>query len=679
VSTRRSRRLGRAVAALVVAGALLAAGATSVSAFTFAPCPGISGFSCTSLAVPLDHSGALEGTVSLHIARKQAGATQSAEAVVALAGGPGQPALPLASTFAQIIAPGLGGRDFVTFDQRGTGSSNPLHCNALDSEEIAEEALELESVDVLGLLVELCALQIGSARGVYTTAESVADLESVRQALGYEKLVLYATSYGTKVALQYAERFPERVESLVLDSVVPADGPEVFPLETTRAVAPALTELCAARACRRITRDPVRDLARLVARLRRHPMKGRVYDGSGRAHPSGLEADAVFALLSASDLNPALRALFPGAVRSALERDANPMLQLLDIAAGLVPTTPVPPKPPEEPVQSALFLDTRCEDTPFPWKRSSGAAQRRREALAALHAFPRFAFYPFDSSVAWDMSVIPTCLRWPALSAPQPPPRALPDVPALILSGTQDLRTPTAGARALAAKLPRSTLAVIPRAGHAVLASDLSGCAARALAEFFGGARVGACAPARNPLPPTPSAPDRFARVRAFPGVRGRAGRTLAAALDSLSEFDEELTAATLARGPLPVGTRFGGLHGGFEKAIAAGARFVRFSVIPGVTLSGVIRIRHGREVTSTLVVGGRAAAHGRLSINSRRVRGRLGRVSFDVARARAKLATAQGAPGEHGTWSAASLAARRRGARGRAGAASFDRPRRRL
>ena len=48
--------------------------------------------------------------------------------------------------------------------------------------------------------------------------------------MGYEKLVLYGTSYGTKVALEYAERYPENVEALVLDSVVLPEGPEPFSL-----------------------------------------------------------------------------------------------------------------------------------------------------------------------------------------------------------------------------------------------------------------------------------------------------------------------------------------------------------------------------------------------------------------------------------------------------------------
>ena len=82
-------------------------------------------------------------------------------------------------------------------------------------------ALEKATESTLGPLVELCALQIGPARGSFTTSESVEDIESIRHAAGYKKLVLYGTSYGTKVALEYAERYPQHVESMVLDSAVP--------------------------------------------------------------------------------------------------------------------------------------------------------------------------------------------------------------------------------------------------------------------------------------------------------------------------------------------------------------------------------------------------------------------------------------------------------------------------
>ncbi len=110
-------------------------------------------------------------------------------------------------------------------------------------------------------MFERCALEIGPARGGYTTQESVEDIEAIRQAAGYEKLVLYGTSYGTKVAEEYAERYPQHVESLVLDSVVPPNGPEPFSIPTFQAIGSVLGELCSNNACAGITTNPVADIA----------------------------------------------------------------------------------------------------------------------------------------------------------------------------------------------------------------------------------------------------------------------------------------------------------------------------------------------------------------------------------------------------------------------------------
>ena len=626
----------------LLAGVLFALPVGAASALSFTPCAKSPGFSCASLPVPLDRTGQVPGTISLAVARKQTGPAPSGDAVLALAGGPGQAALPFAEQFAKAMAPALGSRDLVTFDQRGTGASEPVRCAALSSEETAEEVAHLEEVEAFGVLIELCALQIGPARAAFTTEESVADIESIRQALGYAKLVLYGTSYGTKVALRYAERYPQHVEALMLDSVVLANGPEPFDVPATRAIGPTLSELCLRRACAHITQTPARDLARLFARLNRRPMTAVVYDDSGHPHPERLYAPDLRVVLEDGDLNPALRALTPGAVRTALHGNAKPLLRLLNIATGFIPTTPKPPSPPEEFLTSALFLDTSCEETQFPWRRANPASARRKEALAALHALPKSAFYPFDSSVAWNFSLVPTCLRWPDASAPPPPPGVLPDVPTLILSGAQDLRTPTSNARQIAAQIPRSQLVVVPHTGHAVIGSDPSGCARAAVLAFFARDAVEPCAAGRDPFPPTPSPPDRLADVRRFPGIRGRAGLTVTAVLDTLFDLRQELVTASFAREtPLPDGSRFGGLNGGWYTLSASGIRLVRLSVIPGVKLTGTFRLRSGKELTSSFSISGRAAAHGTLRISSKHLSGRLGGVRFHIARAKAKLARA--------------------------------------
>ena len=233
------------LAAVLLAGAAPAAHASA--ALEFVRCPDGSSFSCATLPVPLDRSGVLSGTIDLSVERRLSGPQPSSDAVLALAGGPGQATLPLGEYIAKAIAPALTSRDLLLFDQRGTGGSDPLRCSALEE----------PSLSPLSRLFEQCALEIGPARGDFTTAESVQDIEALRAAAGYEKLVIYATSYGTKVALEYAERYPQRVEALVLDSVVPPAGIEPLEIGTFAAIGPMLEELCSDRACSGIRPTPL--------------------------------------------------------------------------------------------------------------------------------------------------------------------------------------------------------------------------------------------------------------------------------------------------------------------------------------------------------------------------------------------------------------------------------------
>lgn len=53
----------------------------------------------------------------------------------------------------------------------------------------------------------------------------VADLEAVREALGLQHFALVGTSMGGLISLNYAPRFPERVDRVVLNDV----GPEIDP------------------------------------------------------------------------------------------------------------------------------------------------------------------------------------------------------------------------------------------------------------------------------------------------------------------------------------------------------------------------------------------------------------------------------------------------------------------
>lgn len=588
--------------------------------------------------MPLDRTGGITETITLSIERRLAGATPSRDAVVALAGGPGQAALPLAEFIAQAIAPALGSRDLIIFDQRGTGASDPLSCPAFESLSPKSEAQ----------LFGECATQLGPARGGFTTEESVQDMEAIRRAGGYEKLVLYGTSYGTKVAEEYAERYPQNVESLVLDSVVPTGGPEPFAIPTFQAIAGVLQELCAAGACAGITSNPVGDVATLAARVRKRALSGSVYDGAGKRRSSSLTEQGLLGILEAGDLNPALRALLPAAVQSALRNDPDPLLRLHLLSEGLIPNVPPEGTTGEssEEIDEALFVATSCEETPFPWQRAASSSTRLAEALDYLRAQPAGGFYPFDDVTAYSNSLVPACAGWPDAS-PQPPAAgALPDVPTLILSGEQDLRTPTADARSVAARIPDAQLLLVPFTGHSVIGSDLSDCASLAVSAFFAGGVSGGqihpCVPSANPFSPTPITPTSLAHVRAPSGLGGHAGRTLVAVLDTLVDLNRQVIAATLqADQKLPSGSSFGGLRGGYAKLSSSAAVLHDFSLVPGVQLSATFPVRDGELQSTDIRISGANASRGivRFGSDTQNITGKLGGKSFDVNLAKVKLA----------------------------------------
>ena len=620
----RRRLLPPAAAGLLTVIALAAASAPAEAAgLAFTPCASAAAFSCASLPVPLDRTGALPGIISLSLERKLAAATPTRSAVVGLAGGPGQAALPLGEFIAQAIAPALTTRDLLVFDQRGTGASDPLTCSALG-------AGASESAGAPGELVTRCARELGPARGNFTTTESVQDIEALRQAGGYEKLVLYGTSYGTKVALEYAERYPQYVEALVLDSTETANGPEPFHVSTFKAMSPALRELCAHQACAGLTANPVSDLARLIAGMAHHALKGHVYDRSGKSVKLSANPLEVYGMLLAGDENPVLRAEMPAAIHAALHHDPAPLLRLAALGGGSASGG-------EESggVDGVLFFDTSCEETPFPWQRAASEATRVVEAEAALNALPRGDFYPFDPEAALLFQMIPLCVSWPDAAPPPPAETPLPNVPTLILSGAQDLRTPTENALHVAAQIPDAQVLKVPYTGHSVIGSDLSGCAQGALARFFTGTPVGSCASSPNRFPATQLAPLSLASLAPTRGVAGARGQALTAIVQTIRDLRRIILIFGFSEGKVPVGARFGGLRGGSVRVTKTATVLSRLSYVPGVQIDGAIPndlLLKDRGGAASLRIGGSAASGGQIRISAGgRIEGVLGGQRFST------------------------------------------------
>jgi len=584
----------RALALVCLGWAVLAAGAQAQ--ITYRPCTDTEDFACGHVIVPLARNGAVPGTVTLAIRRHRAPVGEASTAIIALAGGPGQAALPFAEEFVELLGSVTATRDVIAFDQRGTGLSHPLSCHAFERPRAYRS---------LGALVSACAGQIGSQRAFFTTQESVEDIEAIRQAGGYQKLVLYGTSYGTKVAEMYAQEYPEHVEALVLDSVVTPAGPDTLSRSTFAAIDRVVDALCARRACAHVTRNPAADLARLLARMRRGPLHGSALDGHGRGHRVAIGPSAVFNVLLQGDFSPLLRGELVTDVRAVVDGDRAPLARLTVDATAAAASE-------QEDFDTPLYYATTCEEQSFPWNRNSSPQARLAEARAAVRALPASAFAPFTPATAIELSDIPACARWPFAGALAPPPSApLPAVPTLILSGAADLRTPTADARALAAQIPGAQLLVVPFTGHAVLGDEPTNCARDAVAAMFAGHPPEPCRGARPAgVAPPPLPPPDLAAIAPHHGVAGRPGRTLHAVALTLADLARQLAIEAGADEEASGALAVGGLRSGFVRFAEDKLTLHDYSYVPSVTINGSLS-----PGVADLHVGGPAAAAGTLRL----------------------------------------------------------------
>jgi len=182
---------------------------------------------CGSLSVAENPALPQGRHIALHIAWVPANDTGTSEPdpVFMLAGGPGQAATDSYPQVAPAFVDVLKKRGVILVDQRGTGQSNPLACpDDKDKDDAGDTATAPPTgVDAARAMAQRCrdALSPRADLRFYTTTDAIRDLEAVRQAIGAATINLVGISYGTRVAQQYAMRYPHSTRTLVLDSVAP--------------------------------------------------------------------------------------------------------------------------------------------------------------------------------------------------------------------------------------------------------------------------------------------------------------------------------------------------------------------------------------------------------------------------------------------------------------------------
>ncbi len=171
---------------------------------------------CGTLPVPEDRARPDGRRIGLHVvvvpaSRARAGAAPLFD----LAGGPGLPASAGAPAYLEDLAVYREDRDVVLVDQRGTGRSNPLHCET-------EGQGPLDEMYPVAM-VRACRERLEKTADLrqYTTVNSARDLDAVRKALSHDKIDLAGLSYGTSLALTYLRMFPSHVRAVVLLGTAP--------------------------------------------------------------------------------------------------------------------------------------------------------------------------------------------------------------------------------------------------------------------------------------------------------------------------------------------------------------------------------------------------------------------------------------------------------------------------
>ncbi len=591
---------------LVGAGNSRVAGARAHANTTPAPCTPGAQVLCSEVDVPLDPTGVVPGTVPLHVEEVPALGTPRG-AMFLIAGGPGQGSseafdLGSASSVAlyQSLFPGY---TLVAYDDRGTGKSGLLDCPGLQAAAttVSEEAQ-----------VTPCANQIGAARDHYTTIDHANDLEAVRVALGLGKIGLYGTSYGTKLALAYALAYPQNVERLLLDSVLPVQYPDPFAANVLSAMQATLDRFCNNGSCRVATRNYGGDVVAEANALAAKPLAARVLQPGGSYATVHLAALDFLSMVLDSDLNPGLATELPAIVHAARLGNPQPLLRIYQLDSQT--SSESAPS-----LSSALYAATDCHDGPFPWQPDTPIPDRQAMVQAAIAALPAGSLGGFGSWSA-EFGNASFCLNWPSPSGgvvygagPYP------DVPMLAVSGGYDMRTPTPGAVSVAAQFPQGHVLVVPGVGHSVLGADASGCSQQAVRSWMLG----------GPVPATCARPASFTAVTpAYPAAPTRAQTplgTLAIVTKTIKDAESVwlMTAGLAGSSDVVPGVASG-------KLIESGRAFtfVKYSITPGVSLSGTLRLAKAGlplQFQGNVTVGGKFAATGLLGVSGASVRGTLG------------------------------------------------------
>ncbi|GAP07587.1 MAG TPA: transporter [Anaerolinea thermolimosa] len=422
---------------------------------------------CAYLIVPQRYEDPQGETLRLAVAViRSTSPNPRRDALVFNQGGPGGSTI---DYFSQVLfdSPLRAERDLVLFDQRGTLYSEP----ALMCPEFLDETLKVLDKDLsdeeenrlFRQAADACRdrlLREGVDLSAFNSLENAHDIESLRVALGLEKINLYGVSYGTLLALHALREHPEGLRSLILDAVVP---PQIdFNPESARTMDRAFTELfnaCAADAeCNRDFPNLEKVFFEEVDRLDAHPVMIQLMDPeTGERHRALLNGDGLIQTLFQTLYSSELIPLLP---KMIYDVRAN-RFTLIERVQSLITF--------DRTMAEGMYYAVVCaEDGDFDPRSVKYDGIRPRLVKGEQEGNETFVQVCRD----WNVRQLGKQADEPVFS----------DLPVLILNGRFDPITPETYGEMVAQTLPNSYLFTFPNTGHGAIGDA---CADQIMVEFL--------------------------------------------------------------------------------------------------------------------------------------------------------------------------------------------------
>jgi pimeloyl-ACP methyl ester carboxylesterase len=381
-------------------------------------------------------------------------------------------------------------RDVVLVDTRGTGLSEPrLGCPEFDRANVSafysRPFVGSSNVADYTRAIRACRDRLTAAGidlAAYNTAESAADLEALRQALGYRQWNLFALSADGVLGLTYMRLFPDRIRSAVVDS---GQSPQhLWTLDYYRGLNELLERVfagCAINAACNAAYPNIRGVFfDLVRRLQAHPVAVPIPDFQPRpvtVRVDGLDfyLSALFGIFPGNEFAPdAIRPLLSEIWRSA----HGELSQVYQERLGTGPAT----SDTDSFLAQGKTMSYGCRDlVGFITQAHLRQAARDLPGLAPLFLDPDYEL-PNAAPVSpagcrlWKVGVADPTQHQPVRSS----------IPTLVLAGEYDSGVPPLIVRQIPPTLRRSFFYEFPAAPHIQLANSnpVSSCA-RSIADQF--------------------------------------------------------------------------------------------------------------------------------------------------------------------------------------------------